>query len=572
MTVSLGVQLFGLSQELTEDFEGTFAQLKALGFDTVEPFFVMLKKQGKLPGNFWSYEYLDRGIAAAKKYGLQIHSLHVGISSGPAIMPVRMVAAGIRRVVEKTDIRYFVISGLFSNDGEAKRWGTIMRRLAEALADTDAVLVYHNHDGELYPIFEGGKAHCPLETFFSYAGPSVKLQLDIGWAAMAADEREVFDAFGDRFVSLHCKDFCPGVRSPKLNRDQVKPEQFAPIGTGVVRTQELVQKAVRAPGFNGDIIIDQDKCATSRMEELRIGRENLERFLGEPPAIDKGEETPKIQRDRLSLMTFTLMGDILSKKITTRDSLRLAADAGIPFVDVMNVPRRQASACRAALAETGVRVKCYIANIDFFARQETVRKQLSSCMDAAVGVNAELFMIVPYFCAHQLSAAAKMEKAEVRALLVQGFSAAVLEGRKRGLRICFETTPHAELCLSSSEDCAYVLDRVDGLEYVFDTANMLPAGEDPLQHYERMAGRISHVHLKDVLLTKGRRSAGGEFTADGWKMNCCLWGRGVIPVGAIYGRMIQDGYTGTFAVEYAHPSGLADLKTHEAQLAAHFWQ
>ena len=49
-------------------------------------------------------------------------------------------------------------------------------------------------------------------------------------------------------------------------------------------------------------------------------------------------------------------------------------------------------------------------------------------------------------------------------------------------------------------------------------------------------------------------------------MNCCLWGEGVIPLDEIYARMKRDGYTGRFAIEYAHPAGAQPLAIHQAQL------
>ena len=64
--------------------------------------------------------------------------------------------------------------------------------------------------------------------------------------------------------------------------------------------------------------------------------------------------------------------------------------------------------------------------------------------------------------------------------MISGFQTAVAEGKKRGLTVCFETTPHDELALSSAKDCGTVLNAVNGLKLVFDTANMLPAGEAPL--------------------------------------------------------------------------------------------
>lgn len=567
--ISIGVQAASLAQELTQDFEGTFARLKVMGFDSVEPYLCMIEKQGKLPANLWSFENLDRGIAAAKKYGLHIQSAHIGMVFGPFKMSVAKASAGIRRVMEKTDIRYFVISGMFTNDKEAAEWGKTMCKLSEALADTDAVIVYHNHDVELNATFSGGQIHYPLETFFSAAGPSVKLQLDIGWAAIAADECHVFDTFRDRIVSIHCKDFYPDARKPNLKRDQIKAEQFAPIGCGFVKTKEILQRAVALPGFTGSIIIDQDKCNTNRMEELRTGEQNITQYLNCFRSPMTKSNASGIQRNQLSLMTFSMLGDVFSGKMTLADTLKVAAGEGIPFVDVMMVSEKQIPIYCAAMASTGVKINCYIANIDFFAKQEKIKKQLSSHMSIAEKLNARFFMIVPYLWTRNLKTAARMDKATVQSKLIQGFRLAVTAGHKMGLRVCFENTPHPELHMSASEDCLYILSNVARLEYVYDTANMLPAGETPELHYQRMRDKICYVHLKDVVLTRGKHTPGGEYTQDGWKMNCCLWGHGVIPVDKVYTQMRRDGYTGTFAIEYAHPAGTADWEIHAAQLAAH---
>ena len=361
--------------------------------------------------------------------------------------------------------------------------------------------------------------------------------------------------------------------------DSLPASAFAPIGAGAVRTEELVSAYLALPSASGNIIIDQDKCAGDRFDELRIGLENLKNYIREADDSKQNDEesipvivppAASLDRGRLSLMTFSLALERMTHKLTIEDTLRLAAEAGIPSVDLMNVGAKDIPATVSAMSATGVSVNCYIANIPFFASEKTIREKLDQQMSIAAALRSKFFMIVPYVLPTELKKAKRLGKQKVRELIISGFQTAVAEGKKRGLTVCFETTPHDELALSSAEDCGTVLNAVNGLKLVFDTANMLPAGETPLDYYEKLKEHIVHVHLKDVLLTRGKTLFFDECAADGRKMNCCVWGEGEIPVATLYDRMIQDGYTGDFALEYARPSGISDFETHLKQLKEHF--
>ena len=575
----IGVQTFGLGNELQTDFEGAIVKLKSMGFSSIEPLILPMKKQGRFPANLWSQELLARAYEVVKANGLSMPSAHVGVGFGPIRLPEKQMSQMLREIADRFEIQYFVFSGMFANDSGAKSWGRYLGRLSNALEDTGAVIVYHNHDVEFTPLVADGRLHYPLDTFFEYAGSKVKLQLDIGWAAFAGDESELFRRYSDRIVILHGKDFYDGVCRTGVQRDSLPASAFAPIGAGAVRTEELVSAYLALPSASGNIIIDQDKCAGDRFEELRIGLENLKSYIREADDSKQNDEesipvivppAASLDRGRLSLMTFSLALERMTHKLTIEDTLRLAAEAGIPSVDLMNVGAKDIPATVSAMNATGVSVNCYIANIPFFASEKTIREKLDQQMSIAAALRSKFFMIVPYVLPTELKKAKRLGKQKVRKLMISGFQTAVAEGKKRGLTVCFETTPHDELALSSAEDCGTVLNAVDGLKLVFDTANMLPAGEAPLDYYEKLKEHIVHVHLKDVLLTRGKTLFFDECAADGRKMNCCVWGEGEIPVATLYDRMIRDGYTGDFAIEYARPSGIADFETHLKQLEEHF--
>lgn len=271
---------------------------------------------------------------------------------------------------------------------------------------------------------------------------------------------------------------------------------------------------------------------------------------------------------RLSLMTFNFSKEYHKKTMTVQDSMRLAAEAGISYVDVMRVDAKSAAEYREAMAATGVRIYCYISCISFFAAEQAICTALDRDMAVAKSLGAKLFMIVPYYMVIDNRKARRLGRERVRQRLVSGFRLAVRKGAAYGLKVCFETTPAEEIHLSGTEDCRYVLDHVPGLGLVFDTANMLPHGDEPLKSCEALQKYIVHVHLKDVALVKPKFSLlPDERTADGQRMQGTVFGQGVIPVGEIYDRMRQSGYTGVFAIEYMRPHDrLCTVLEHKSEL------
>ncbi len=271
---------------------------------------------------------------------------------------------------------------------------------------------------------------------------------------------------------------------------------------------------------------------------------------------------------QFSLMTFGLTKELVRKTMTVQDTFRMAADTGIPKVDLRWVSKKSVPEYRDAMKATGVTVCCYISAISFFAREKAICKALEREMAIAASLDAELFMIVPYSMFIDPIKAKRMGRNRVLERMVRGFQLAVEKGKAYGLKVCFETTPDELIRLSGTEDCRYVLDQVSELGLAFDTANMLPHGDDPLESYEALKDRIVHVHLKDVALVNEKPNLfEPEVAADGRLMRATVFGNGVIPVKEIYKRMHTDGYTGTFAIEYIRPKAeCCSLQEHKNHL------
>lgn len=281
-----------------------------------------------------------------------------------------------------------------------------------------------------------------------------------------------------------------------------------------------------------------------------------------------------MKREQCSLMTFTLDIDVAMKKMTVKDCLALAKEEGIPYVDVMNPSEIRVKEYMAVAQETGVKPLCYIGSVSFFSNDETkVRQILSRHLQSAAELGAKLYMIVPMNVQKDKKVCTKLGKTEVRNRMKKCFSLAVKLAEGTGIKVCFETTPQDYTCLSGAEDCRWILDQVPGLGLVYDTANMLPHGDDPLEYYEALKAYMIHTHVKDVALTKATwkdKLFHAERSKSGETMKCCVFGEGVIPLKEILCRMEHDGYQGTFALEYSHPEKYpADKSMNAQQLKKH---
>lgn len=255
-----------------------------------------------------------------------------------------------------------------------------------------------------------------------------------------------------------------------------------------------------------------------------------------------------------SLMTFPMKPDITLGKMTIKDTLDVAKAGGLLSVDANDITEEEVDAYLEAERETGIQVYCYNSDTSMFDPEDILRKNLAQNMKSAKAVGASLFMIIPYAYDRDLDYLRTADEQTVLDQYVKGYSIAVEMAKDYDLKVCFEPTPQDATKFSATKNCKYVLDHVPGLGFVFDTANMMPHGEDTLTSFEIMKPYIIHVHLKDVVY-RDLYTEGGyqEFTPDGKRLDMCLYHHGVIPIDEVYQRLMDMGYNGKIAVEYVHP-------------------
>ena len=89
---------------------------------------------------------------------------------------------------------------------------------------------------------------------------------------------------------------------------------------------------------------------------------------------------------------------------------------------------------------------------------------------------------------------------------------------------------------------------------VADFGNISQAGGDFVEFVKKYADRVSHVHIKDVVLTDSNESQTGLKTLTGQYMHEAEVGKGIVDMKSAFKILKEAGYQGYYALEYGAPS------------------
>lgn len=276
--IKIATQTFGLKKELTADLTGTIEKLHEAGFDAIEPYILFSEKQGNNAKNLWAFDTLHVAAEKLRELDMSIPSAHIGVGYGWISIPVSMIVKNILKLHETYGIERFVISGPFSIPGEAWHWASLTRKISNEVHPHGCTILYHNHDDEFRKVRYKSETVSAMDAFLDQTSSDVLLQVDIGWAGLVEDERQLVHRYADRIASLHLKDFYSSYMTG-YNRKTMPVESFAPIGEGAVHTKEILALMDELPHFGGTVIIDQDKYSGDMLSALETGCGNIRRML-----------------------------------------------------------------------------------------------------------------------------------------------------------------------------------------------------------------------------------------------------------------------------------------------------
>lgn len=208
----VGLQLYTLRRELSEDFEGTLAKVSELGYKEMEFAGYYNRSAGEI-----------RRILDAN-----------GMTSPAAHIQLAAVRADIQREIDfaaELGQQYIVVPFLAPNErtyDDYQRLVETLNSAGEACKNAGLKIGYHNHSFE----FEPTNGIIPFDYILAETDPDlVDMELDLYWLANAeVDPLAYFQNHPGRWSMLHVKDM------DSLGR-------MAPVGTGAIDFAEIFSYA-----------------------------------------------------------------------------------------------------------------------------------------------------------------------------------------------------------------------------------------------------------------------------------------------------------------------------------------
>jgi inosose dehydratase len=110
--------------------------------------------------------------------------------------------------------------------------------------------------------------------------------------------------------------------------------------------------------------------------------------------------------------------------------------------------------------------------------------------------------------------------------------------------------PHVGTLVETAADVATVLERSD-VRWCLDTGHLAIGGYDPARFADDAAGRVTHVHLKDVDGAVAAEVAAGVLSIrEGVQQGLfCPLGAGDVPIAGTVAKLAAAGYDGWYVIE-----------------------
>lgn len=224
--------------------------------------------------------------------------------------------------------------------------------------------------------------------------------------------------------------------------------------------------------------------------------------------------------------------------------LKLASDAGYSAVDLSNMEfeRFGADTVKRLLEKYGLTCSSVIYFDRYTVSDPAILPRTQAIIDATAAIGCKTLMLVAGF------PDASTSREVMRENLIANLREAVQYAADKGVTVCIEDFPSTVVPMSAAADVDALLDGVPGLRLVYDSANMLVMGEEPLSYHDHFADRIGYYHLKDVIITD---DPSGDAMHNGKYLLAVQTGTGIMDFPAILSKAKANGYSGYLSVEYA---------------------
>lgn len=182
--MNIGMQIYGLRNQLSEDFEGTLAEVAAMGVKGVEL--------------FGAHKSASETKAILERQNLIPVACHVTFDS---------LQSDLEQQIARTkEIGAGILVCAWSKASDQFSWEHIAEALehhAQLCKAQHLEYAYHNHDHEILETVNG----IPALDLIASRAPSVKLELDIAWLhAGGVKPSSYLEKYAPRTILVHVKD------------------------------------------------------------------------------------------------------------------------------------------------------------------------------------------------------------------------------------------------------------------------------------------------------------------------------------------------------------------------------
>jgi sugar phosphate isomerase/epimerase len=228
----IGLMLYTVREDCARDFEGTLRAVASLGYEGVE--FFDLHGHDAVTVRGWLDEL--RLVACGRHAGLD------ALETRLPTLAEECTTLGTDRLV---------LSWIEppSTKDEAKKMAGRLAEIARESVPLGLRFGFHNHDGEVRPLDDGGSF---LEELL--AGDDLFLELDLGWAWVAGlDPVTLLRRASGRCPLVHVKDFA-----------SAEGREFRPVGEGAIDYGRILPAALDA-GVEW-LLVEQDETEGPALE------------------------------------------------------------------------------------------------------------------------------------------------------------------------------------------------------------------------------------------------------------------------------------------------------------------
>lgn len=228
---NIGIQLYTLRNQISQDTAGTLKAVADAGYKQVEPY---------------GFPNAEDMIKAAKDFGMAVNSSHFAWES--VTEPQTAGTVPFETILDKANahgLSHLVVPYVHEHNRRSlddyKRLADNFNKAADQARSSGIQLSYHNHSFEFRPL-EGEKTG--YDIFVESFSPAMMFEVDVFWVKLGGvDPVRLIRKLKGRVSQLHLKDLKSGITMPEYDNGKIPADAFQELGNGIIDMDPIIETA-----------------------------------------------------------------------------------------------------------------------------------------------------------------------------------------------------------------------------------------------------------------------------------------------------------------------------------------